>query len=143
MASIFLLNLKFIVCMALICYLSTECVTSIYELGFNYHALGFNYLLFTLIYDFSGIEALFIMLIKLSLPTTTIGTDSSLFVYEALDSADSIFFLIFVNLFQLKLHLHVFFNKNSSIITRVDDNDYDNNFLNEENKDFLDYTTDP
>ena len=37
------------VCMALISFLSTECVTSVY-------VLGFNYLFFTLMYDFNGIE---------------------------------------------------------------------------------------
>jgi len=47
------------VCMALICFLSTECVASIYVLGINYHVLGINnhiLPLFTLIYGFSVIE---------------------------------------------------------------------------------------
>jgi len=41
MASIFAEFCYFMVCMALICFLSIECVTSIYLC--SYHALGFDY----------------------------------------------------------------------------------------------------
>ena len=45
------------VCIALICFLSTECVTSIHVLGFNYHALGpYTPTFITFMHDFSGIE---------------------------------------------------------------------------------------
>ena len=53
------------VCTALMCFLSTECATSIYVLEFNYHAQGCNYhiysQIFTFMHGFGRIEYSFLL----------------------------------------------------------------------------------